>query len=218
MVQAGWENDNRGKRGVALDLDQPGGREILLRLCETADVLITNFTAQRAERYDLTFEAVHARAPRLVHTTLSGYGTRGPDANRLATDYLAFWARGGIQSMIGDRPAPPILPMSGQGDHTTTLGILATVLAALPPGGVLAPAALGGLTATVGVTAGFSQRIVTAADLATGPVEFTRGVTRAVYTSVRSTRIGPSERVTLVAGSLAEGPTSFFCSSQKETL
>ena len=130
-VQAGWENDNRGKRGIALDLDLPGGREILLRLCETADVLVTNFTAERAERYDLTFESVRKHNPRIIHTTLTGFGTRGPDANRLATDYLAFWARGGIQSMIGDTSAPSVLPMPGQGDHTTTLGILAAVLAAL---------------------------------------------------------------------------------------
>ena len=130
-VIGGWENDNRGKRGIALDLEQPAGREILLRLCETADVLIINFTAKRAERYGLTFESVIARNPRIIHTSVSGYGTRGPDADRLSFDFLAFWARSGMQSLIGEVGEPPVTMIGGQGDHTTTLTTLAAVLSAL---------------------------------------------------------------------------------------
>ena len=71
VVQGGWENDNRGKRGIALDLDRLSGREVLLRLCTTADVLITNFTVERAERYDLTPDAVLAQNPHIVHTIVT---------------------------------------------------------------------------------------------------------------------------------------------------
>jgi crotonobetainyl-CoA:carnitine CoA-transferase CaiB-like acyl-CoA transferase len=130
-VLAGWQNDNRGKRGVALDLDKPAAREVLLTLCEQADVLITNFIPSRVERYGLSYEAVRARNPRIIYTAFSGYGTRGPDANRLGFDFLAFWARSGIQSMIGDASAPPVSSLPGQGDHTTSLNILAAVLVAL---------------------------------------------------------------------------------------
>ena len=128
---AGWENDNRGKRGVALDLDTAAGREAMHALTDRADVLITNFTPSRAERYGLTYELLRARNPRLIYTAFSGYGTRGPDANRLGFDFLAFWARSGLQSIIGEASAPPVQPLTGQGDHTTTLNILAAVLLAL---------------------------------------------------------------------------------------
>lgn len=130
-VFAGWENDNRGKRGVALDLETEAAREVMLRLVEQADVLITNFTPSRAERYGLTYEMVRGRNPRIIYTAFSGYGTRGPDANRLGFDFLAFWARSGLQSLIGEASAPPVQPLPGQGDHTTTLNILAAVLVAL---------------------------------------------------------------------------------------
>lgn len=130
-VQAGWQNDNRGKRGVALDLERPEAQEVLLRLCDQADILITNFTPDRARRYGLTAEAVRARNPRIIFTSFSGYGNVGPDANRLGYDFLAFWARSGIMATIGDVSGPPVPPIAGQGDHTTTLNILAAVLVAL---------------------------------------------------------------------------------------
>ena len=62
---------------------------------------------------------------------LTGYGTRGPDAAMTAYDYSAFWSRSGIMGLIGDPDGPPMPCRPGQGDHTTSLNLLAATLAAL---------------------------------------------------------------------------------------
>jgi crotonobetainyl-CoA:carnitine CoA-transferase CaiB-like acyl-CoA transferase len=126
-----WENDNRSKRGIAIDLEQAAGRALLQRLVGGVDVFITNLTRQRVTRYEVGFEVLRAVNPRLVYVQFSGYGSRGPDADRPGFDYLAFWARSGIEATIGEVSAPPIQPVGGQGDHTTSLNILAATLAAL---------------------------------------------------------------------------------------
>ncbi|MEL7155067.1 MAG: CoA transferase [Actinomycetota bacterium] len=126
-----FELDNRGKQGVAVDLDHPDGVALVHRLAATADVFITNLTAARQERFQLTADVVLAAAPTIVHTTLTGYGAQGPEADRLAYDMTAFFARGGIQSLVAEPGGPPAAFRPGQGDHTSSLSILAAVLAAL---------------------------------------------------------------------------------------
>ena len=69
---------NRNKRGVALDLSRPEGREVLLRLLETADVLIENFKPGGMEKWGLGYpEVLGPRFPRLVHCRVSGFGATG---------------------------------------------------------------------------------------------------------------------------------------------
>ncbi len=126
-----FELDNRGKRSVAIDLERAGGPELVRRLAERADVFITNLTRQRVERYGLGFEAVRERNTLVVYVSFSGYGSRGPDADRGGFDYLAFWARSGIMGALGEEGGAPVMARGGQGDHTTALNILAATLAAL---------------------------------------------------------------------------------------
>jgi crotonobetainyl-CoA:carnitine CoA-transferase CaiB-like acyl-CoA transferase len=126
-----FELDNRGKRSVTIALDRPGGPQLVHRLCARADLFITNLTQPRRERYGLTEEAVRAASPRIIYASLTGYGTRGPDAARPGFDYAAFWARAGVMGVLGEPPSAPPLCRGGQGDHTTALNLLAAVLAAL---------------------------------------------------------------------------------------
>ncbi len=130
-VDAPFELDNRGKRGIALSLEQPAAIKALHRLVERADIFITNLTAPRIERYDLSAERLQRIAPRLIYVVLTGYGTRGPDAPMTAFDYSAFWSRSGIMSLIGEPGGPPMPCRPGQGDHATSLNLLAAALAAL---------------------------------------------------------------------------------------
>jgi crotonobetainyl-CoA:carnitine CoA-transferase CaiB-like acyl-CoA transferase len=130
-INYGFELDNRGKRSIAVALDRPGGPELVQRLADRADIFITNLTPQRCTRYRLDDATIRARNPRIVYCHFTGYGTRGPDANRPGFDYAAFWARSGIMSLLGEPPSPPPLCRGGQGDHSTALNILAAVLAAL---------------------------------------------------------------------------------------
>jgi crotonobetainyl-CoA:carnitine CoA-transferase CaiB-like acyl-CoA transferase len=126
-----WELDNRGKRGVAVDLARPDGVAVVHRLAATADVFVTNLTVDRMERYSLTAADLEAVAPNCIHASFSGYGTTGPDAARLAYDMTAFFARGGVQSLVSDPGGPPPAFRPGQGDHTSALSLLSATLAAL---------------------------------------------------------------------------------------
>ena len=126
-----FQNDNRGKRSITIDLERPEGPPLLRRLCESADVFITNLVPERRERYGLGFEALRAANPRIVHASLTGYGDEGPDRNRLGFDYAAYWARSGIMALTGEPPSPPAFCRVGLGDHATAPNILAAVLAAL---------------------------------------------------------------------------------------
>jgi crotonobetainyl-CoA:carnitine CoA-transferase CaiB-like acyl-CoA transferase len=126
-----FELDNRGKRSITIDLEKPGGPELVQRLAQDVDVFVTNLIQSRRERYRLTPEQIHAINPTAVYASFSGYGTRGPDAARPGFDYAAFWARSGVMHSLTLPNSPPPLCRPGQGDHTTTLNLLAGVLAAL---------------------------------------------------------------------------------------
>jgi crotonobetainyl-CoA:carnitine CoA-transferase CaiB-like acyl-CoA transferase len=126
-----FELDNRGKRSLVLDLEKPGARGVVERLVRDADVFVTNLTQPRREKYGLGFAALAAVNPRLVYTSLTGYGTHGPEQARPGFDYAAFWARSGIMGSIGEPPSPPPVCRGGQGDHTTSLNLALATLAAL---------------------------------------------------------------------------------------
>jgi len=127
----GFELDNRGKRSVTVALTEPGGPEVVLRMAAQADVFITNLIQPRRERYGLTVEDVQAVNPGVVYASFSGYGTEGPDAWRAGFDYAAFWARSGVMGLLGNPGEPYPLCRTGLGDHTTSLNLLAAILAAL---------------------------------------------------------------------------------------
>ncbi len=126
-----FELDNRGKKSITVDLNKPGGSELVQKLAATCDVFVTNLIHKRALRYGLTFEDVVGSNPGVVYASLSGYGSDGPDQDRAGYDYSAFWARSGIMGLLAEPDAPPPLCRGGQGDHTTALNILSAVLAAL---------------------------------------------------------------------------------------
>jgi crotonobetainyl-CoA:carnitine CoA-transferase CaiB-like acyl-CoA transferase len=97
---------NRNKRSVALDLKSDLGREALWRLIDTADVLIENFSPGTIGRLGFGFDAVKARRPKIVYASISGFGQRGPAANRTAYD-LIVQGMGGLMSITGRAEDPP---------------------------------------------------------------------------------------------------------------
>ena len=130
-VAPSYQFDNRGKRGVRVNLEDPKGAALVRNLAADADIFITNLTRERLERYRLTEDDVHAVRPNAVYAVLSGYGTVGPDSDRQAFDQTAFWARSGAMSVFGDRDEGPLISRGGYGDRTTGLNLLASILAAL---------------------------------------------------------------------------------------
>ena len=127
-----FDVDNRGKRSAAIALDKPEGQALAQRLAQDADVFLCNLLAQRQQRFGLDPETLFATNPRLVHATLTGYGTTGPEAWRPGYDVTAFFGRSGLYDAMREGE-DGVVPMArpAQGDHTTGLALVAAILAAL---------------------------------------------------------------------------------------
>ena len=95
-----FQNLHRNKRCIALDLKAPGALDVLLRLVERADVLVENMRPPVKERLGFGWEAIHARNPRLVYGSISGFGQDGPYAERGGVDQIAQ-GMGGLMSVTG---------------------------------------------------------------------------------------------------------------------
>ncbi|MEZ5763582.1 MAG: CoA transferase [Xanthobacteraceae bacterium] len=97
---------NRNKRSIALDLKTPKGREAVLRLAETADVLITNVRPKGMARLGLGYEDVAKVNPRIVYCALVGARQDGPYAGRAVFDDLIQGASGlaSLESRLGGEP------------------------------------------------------------------------------------------------------------------
>src|SRR3546814_4356608 len=77
-----WENYNRGKRSITLDLRQPQGVELLYRLLEDADVFMTSLLPAARRRMKIDVDDLRARFPKLIYAIGSGVGLRGPEAEQ----------------------------------------------------------------------------------------------------------------------------------------
>ncbi len=104
---------NRNKYGMAVDIRTPTGKQVLWRLIETADVLVENFRPGTMTRLGFGFEEVHARYPKLVYCSISGFGQTGPYRERGGFDLVAQ-AMSGVLSVTGspEEPAKVGVPIS----------------------------------------------------------------------------------------------------------
>jgi len=121
---------NRNKRSVALDLKSDTGREALWRLIERADVVVSNFRPGVIERLGFSWEAVHARAPRVVYALVNGYGSTGPGADKPSFDVIVQ-GESGIMDVTGWPEGPPTRVGISLGDETAGLLVVQGILAAL---------------------------------------------------------------------------------------
>lgn len=97
---ASFLNNNRNKRSVTIDLKQPQGREIFLRLAKTADVVIQNFRPGVVERIGIGIEDVRTVAPSIIYVSISGFGENGPYATKPTYDPI-IQAVSGLASVQG---------------------------------------------------------------------------------------------------------------------
>jgi len=104
-------NTNRSKRSICLDLKKPEGREAVLRLLESADVLVYNIRPQAMARLNLGYDVVSARNPRLVYAGVFGFGQDGPYAAKPAYDDLIQGGAGLAHLMaVGGDGTPRYVP------------------------------------------------------------------------------------------------------------
>jgi crotonobetainyl-CoA:carnitine CoA-transferase CaiB-like acyl-CoA transferase len=126
-----FELDNRGKRGIVLDLEKDEARKIALQLIERADVFITNNRPRVLERYGMDYATLHAKFPRLVYGQVTGYGPDGEARDTAAYDIGAFWSQAGVAMSLAAPGAPIPQQRGGMGDHMTGQMCAGAVCAAL---------------------------------------------------------------------------------------
>lgn len=121
---------NRGKRSFTVDLRKPEGKEVFLRLAETADVVISNFKGGTMDEWGLGYDAVSARNPRIIYATGTVFGPIGEDAGREGAD-LAGQAAGGLISTTGTDQGDPTPVGVTIADHIASQAMANGILAAL---------------------------------------------------------------------------------------
>ncbi|WP_347753804.1 CoA transferase [Agrococcus sp. ProA11] len=119
-VNLWWKTLGRGKRTVTLDLKQPEGAEVLLRLVAGADVLIENFRPGTLERWGLSPDRLLEVNPALVIARVTAFGQHGPLAQQPGFGSIAE-AMSGFAAITGEPDGPPILPPFGLADGITAL-------------------------------------------------------------------------------------------------
>jgi crotonobetainyl-CoA:carnitine CoA-transferase CaiB-like acyl-CoA transferase len=125
-----FQNTNRGKRSITLDLRIAEGRELFLDLVERADAVVENFRAGWLAGQGLGPEVIQARNPRCVVASLSGFGATGPLAGRASYDIVAQ-AAGGLLAMTGFPDGPPVRAGGALADFVGGLYLGLGVVAAL---------------------------------------------------------------------------------------
>jgi formyl-CoA transferase len=121
---------NRNKRSLSLDLREPRGRDLFLRLATTADVVVENFRPGTLAGFGLGFRDLRAMNADLILVSISGFGQFGRDAERPGYDPLAQ-AAGGFLSLNGDPGGEPVKAPTFLGDDLAGLHAALAALAAL---------------------------------------------------------------------------------------
>jgi len=126
------ELGNRGKRSVGLDLRHEVGRELLLKLVETADVFLTNWLPDARRKLHIDVEDLRAVNPKLIYARGSGLGPRGPEATSGGFDAASYMARGSVAyALTTDPSARPMGQRPAYGDLPSGLTLAGGIAAAL---------------------------------------------------------------------------------------
>ena len=126
-----FEMVNRGKKSVAINYRNPHGRQIFLRLAQTADVILEGFKPGAVQKWGIDYAAVQAAKPDIIYCSLSGYGQDGPYRERAGHDlnYLAISGALALNARRGQAPVPYGLPAADlAGAMLAGIAILAALL------------------------------------------------------------------------------------------
>jgi crotonobetainyl-CoA:carnitine CoA-transferase CaiB-like acyl-CoA transferase len=130
LFSAYYLTANRGKKSVAIDFSKPEGRDIVVQLARSCDVLVENFKVGGLKRLGLDYEAVSAVNPRLIYCSISGFGQSGPYKDKPGYDLLVQ-AMGGLMSITGAPDGEPMKVGVAVADIFTGLYATTAILAAL---------------------------------------------------------------------------------------
>jgi crotonobetainyl-CoA:carnitine CoA-transferase CaiB-like acyl-CoA transferase len=126
-----WENFNRNKRSVTIDLYKEKGQAIIHKMVSSADVFLSNLRAYELERFKLDYQTLSGINPRLIWGNITGYGSSGPDINHPAYDTTAYWARASLQSLLSMPGVPCVAYRPAMGDNVAGLALAYGIAQAL---------------------------------------------------------------------------------------
>jgi crotonobetainyl-CoA:carnitine CoA-transferase CaiB-like acyl-CoA transferase len=126
-----YEQWNRSKRSIALDLAQADGRAVLDELIGASDVFITNYLPDLRAKLRLTPDEVRTANPNIVYALATGQGSKGPDAGKPSYDYVSAWARAGVGERLTPEGAPFLQQRAGIVDTTAGNFLAGAISAAL---------------------------------------------------------------------------------------
>jgi crotonobetainyl-CoA:carnitine CoA-transferase CaiB-like acyl-CoA transferase len=109
-----WENIDRNKRSLTLDLAKPAGKDILRKLVASADIFITNYRTSDLIKFSCQYNDFELLNPRLIYASITGYGDVGPDKDTPGFDVSAFFSRSGLLEAMkvpGQVPPPYVVAM-----------------------------------------------------------------------------------------------------------
>ncbi len=130
-LSAYFLSTNRGKHSLTIDFARPEGAELTRQLIDTADVVIENFKVGGLVRYGLDYKTLSVRNPKLVYSSITGFGQDGPYAPRAGYDFM-IQGMGGLMSVTGARDGEPMKVGVALADVMTGLYATIGILAALP--------------------------------------------------------------------------------------
>ena len=128
-----FEIYNSNKKDIALDLKNPQSMEILYKILDKADILISNTRLKSLVKMGLDPENLRKKYPKLIYAWIGGYGEKGPDAEKPAFDTSAFWGKSGFTRDLGveGEGSYPVSNPWAVGDQVTSLAVLSGIFAAL---------------------------------------------------------------------------------------
>ena len=135
-AQVWWKEYARSKKSLSLNIKADEGKELLLKLVETSDVLVENFVPGTLEKWGLGPDVLMARRPELIVVRLSGWGQTGPYSHKPGFGTL-IEALSGFAAMTGFPDRPPLLPPLALADMvagTAGFGAVTTALYARQTG------------------------------------------------------------------------------------
>jgi crotonobetainyl-CoA:carnitine CoA-transferase CaiB-like acyl-CoA transferase len=127
------DHSNRGKKSIGLDLSKADGLDILYKLAATSDVFLTNKNPGVRSRLHIDVEDIRAHNPNIIYVRGSGYGQRGPEADKGGYDYLAYHCRSGnaMASKAAEIDHLPAPPAPAYGDSIGAMTLAGAISAAL---------------------------------------------------------------------------------------
>jgi crotonobetainyl-CoA:carnitine CoA-transferase CaiB-like acyl-CoA transferase len=125
-----FENNNRSKRGITVDVTKEEGQEIVYRMVKTADVFVCNLRQHVAPKVGLDYKTLSKYNPKLIYATANAFGPDGPDSDKPGVDYVAA-ARSGLMTSVGEPGMPPLVTQGGIVDQSGAVFLGYSIVIAL---------------------------------------------------------------------------------------